>query len=74
MLKTIGQGTSAVLKLSAYKPAAFESTTTNNKTYKEYKLAHRPKIVSEKVEAVRSKALPSHYDTSNRKEFVKHDY
>ena len=74
MIKSIGQGSKAVLQLQAYKPAQFEATTTNNKTYKEYKLASRPKIVSEKVEAVRSKALPTHFDTSNKKEFVKHDF
>ena len=77
MLASIGQvGGSAknVIGLRQYKPAQFESKTTNMDTYKGFKLVAKPKVQTQVVQPVISKALPTHFDTFNKKEFVKHNF
>ena len=72
MLKKIGTNSNSKVALSQYKPQAFESSTTNQKAYKGFKLQARPEVQTTKVEAVRSKAMPTHFETSNKKDFVAH--
>jgi hypothetical protein len=76
MLREIGQSqgrsSSNVIQLKAYRPQRFESETTNQKAYKGFKLASRPKVQTQEVKPVISKALPSHFETFNKKEFVQH--
>ena len=75
MLKEIGtKGSSNIIGLSQYKPHKFESETTNQKAYQGFKLQSRPKVQTQKVGAVMSKAMPSHFDTSNKRELVEHKY
>jgi len=77
MLRSIGKAEgrkSTVIGLKQYRPLAFESETTNQKAYQGFRISAKPKVQTQKVEAVMSKALPSHFDTYNKKEFVKHDY
>jgi hypothetical protein len=75
MLRSIGQGgNAAMISLSQYRPHKFESETTNMKAYQGFKLQSRPKVNTQKVGPVMSKAMPTHFDTFNKKEFVKHDY
>lgn len=74
MLASIGQHSGSMIGLSQYKPQPFESKTTNQKVYQGFKLQNRPRVQTQKVEAVYSKALPGHFDTYNKKEFVKHNY
>lgn len=72
MLMKIGTEKSKLIELAQYKPTKFESTTTNNQTYKGFKMAGKPVIQTQKVEAMQSKALPTHFDTSNKKDYVAH--
>jgi hypothetical protein len=74
MLKSIGKGQTSMLGLSQYQPMSFESKTTNQKTYKGFKLQGKPIVQTQKVAAVHSKALPTHFDTSNKNDFVKHNF
>lgn len=74
MLKKIGQGSGAMIGLSQYKPLKFESKTTNQNTFKGFKLQGKPQTQTQKVDPVASKAIPSHFDTSNKKDFIKHKY
>ena len=71
MLKSIGQG-SSVIKMGQYKPLKFESQTTNQKNYQDFKLQARPTVQTQTVKPVISKARPSHFDTFNKKEFIQH--
>ena len=75
MIRSIGQGgsSSKVINLTSYKPLKFESETTNQRTYKGFKLANKPKVQTHNAKAVISKALPSHFDTLKQKDFVKHE-
>lgn len=63
-----------MIALSQYIPHKFESETTNQKAYQGFKLQTRPKVQTQKVNPVSSKAMPTHFDTFNKKEFVKHNY
>lgn len=74
MLKQIGQSSNAVISLTQYKPQRFESETTNQKVYQGFKLQGKPKVQTQKVAPVMSKANPSHFDTFNKKDYVKHNY
>ena len=76
MLKSIGHVGGAktnVIGLRSYEPAKFQAKTTNQDTYKGFKLNAKPKVATTKVKAVRSKALPTHFDTNQKKEYVRHD-
>lgn len=58
--------------MGQYMPLKFESQTTNQKNFQDFKLQARPKVQTQAVKAVISKAMPSHFDTFNKKEFIKH--
>ena len=42
--------------------------------YKSFVLKSAPKIKTQVVKPVMQKAVPSHFDTFNRKDFIKHNY
>lgn len=68
------QNSNLELKVNHLQPQPFDFETMNQKLYKPFKLATRPKTSKPKVEAVRTQAFPQHFDTFNKKEFVKHQY
>jgi hypothetical protein len=76
MLRTIGQNNSSsnLINLSSYKPLKFESETTNQKTYKGFKLVSKPQVQTQQVPAVVSRAVASHFETMKQKDFVQHEY
>ena len=59
------------IKVSSYTQAQFDFETTNQKNYKPYEITSRPKSSKPQVEAVRTKSFQKHFQTSNKKDFVK---
>jgi len=65
------------LKLNSYTPQIFGFTTTNSQTYQDFRLVpsnqDKAKKCAPLVHPVKTKALPGHFDTTNKKEMKKHD-
>ena len=57
-----------------FEPQQFDFTTTNQKEYKPFTLQSRPQTSKPKVDAVKTKAFPAHFETQNKKEYIKHEY
>ena len=63
--------------MSGYIPTNFDFTTTNAKTYKDFRFvdAHSPEKVAKHVpkgHPVQTKSLPGHFKTINQRELKTH--
>ena len=70
MLNNIGTKNQGMMTLNQYRPHPFESITTHQKSFKEFKFKAKSKVDTRAAEVVKSKALSTHFDTSNKKDYV----
>lgn len=63
-------------RLSGYQPAGFEMTTTNRKTYQDFRIKglspEKAQGYKPHVEPVQTKSLPCHFKTINQQELKRH--
>jgi hypothetical protein len=57
LIRKIGNSSNNI-GLAQYQPLPFESKTTNQKTYKGFKLTGKPEVQTQKVDPVLSRSIP----------------
>ena len=63
--------------MSTYTPQQFDFSTTNGRTYKDFRFANasspeKVKMIKPEVNPVQTKSLPGHFKTMNQREMKKH--